>query len=195
MVAVNRDATVELARASLAAGVGRFVLASTNLVYGAGRGRPAREDDEPSPTGGYPTSKAAAERALARLHRESGLGLRTVRLAFVYGEGDPHLAQAPRFAARRPAHWRLHMVHHADVAQGIDLVLRASDVDGQVFNVADDAPVTGWELAALNGQPTPAGDGPADPWEGIVDTGRIRTELGYRPVYPTVYSAQAAGAL
>jgi nucleoside-diphosphate-sugar epimerase len=38
--AVNRTATVELARAAVDAGVGRFVLASTSLVYGAGRGRP-----------------------------------------------------------------------------------------------------------------------------------------------------------
>jgi hypothetical protein len=74
-------------------------------------------------------------------------------------------------------------------------VLRASDVDGRVFNLADDAPVTGWELANLNGAPVPDGDGPVDPWEGIVDTGRIRGELGYRPVYPTVYAASAAGAL
>jgi nucleoside-diphosphate-sugar epimerase len=195
MVAVNRDATVELARASLTAGVERFVLASTSLVYGPGRGRPAVEDDEPRPTGGYPTSKAAAEHALAQLQREAGLGLRTVRLAFVYGDGDPHLAQSLGFAARRPAHWRLHMVHHADVAQGLDLVLRASDVDGRVFNVADDAPVTGWELATRCGEPSPAVDGPVDPWEGIVDTRRIRDELGYRPVYPTVYAAEAAGAL
>ncbi len=195
MTAVNRDATVELARACAAAGVRRFVLASTSLVYGPGRGRPAREDDEPRPTGGYPRSKAAAEQALAELYRDGGPGLRIVRLAFVYGDGDPHLAESVRFAAGRPSHWRLHMVHHADVAQGIDLVLRASDVDGRVYNLADDAPVTGWELANLNGAPEPDGDGPVDPWEGIVDTGRIRAELGYRPVYPTVYAASAAGAL
>ena len=195
MVAVNRDASVELARACAAAGVRRFVLASTNLVYGPGRGRPAREDDEPRPAGGYPSSKAAAEQALAELYRDGGPGLRIVRLAFVYGDGDPHLAESMRFAARRPSHWRLHMVHHADVAQGIDLVLRASNVDGRVFNLADDAPVTGWELANLNGAPVPDGDGLLDPWEGIVDTGRIRAELGYRPVFPTVYAASAAGAL
>jgi nucleoside-diphosphate-sugar epimerase len=194
MLAVNRDASVELARACLAAGVVRFVLASTSLVYGPGRGRPAHEDDEPRPSGAYPTSKAAAEHALAQLHREAGLGLRVVRLAFVYGEGDPHLAEAPRFAAGRPAHWRLHLVHHRDVAEGIGLVLRASDVDGRVFNLADDAPVTGWELAVLNGTPAPDGDEPVDPWEGIVDTRGIRG-LGFRPRYPTVYTARAAGAL
>jgi nucleoside-diphosphate-sugar epimerase len=129
------------------------------------------------------------------LYRDGGPGLRIIRLAFVYGDGDPHLAESTVFAARRPSHWRLHLVHHTDVAQGIDLVLRASDVDGRVYNLADDAPVTGWELAALGGGPVPDGEGPVDPWEGIVDTGRIRTELGYQPVYPTVHTASAAGAL
>jgi hypothetical protein len=68
-------------------------------------------------------------------------------------------------------------------------------VDGRVFNLADDAPVTGWELARLAGAPAPDGHGPIDPWEGILDTARIRTELGFRPVYPTVHAAEAAGAL
>ena len=50
-IAVNRDATAGLTRAVLAASVGRFVYASTNLVYGHRRQRPAREDDEPAPIG------------------------------------------------------------------------------------------------------------------------------------------------
>src|SRR5919108_4003262 len=41
-LAVNQAATVDLAAQ---AGRRRFVLASTNLVYGPGRGRPAREGD------------------------------------------------------------------------------------------------------------------------------------------------------
>src|SRR5919197_513077 len=76
-VAVTRDAALALADAALAAGVRRHVLASTNLVYGPGRGRPAREDDRPRPGGAYPTAKQAAEAAL--LERD-GLGLRIVRL-------------------------------------------------------------------------------------------------------------------
>jgi nucleoside-diphosphate-sugar epimerase len=93
-VAVNHTATVDLAHAALEAGVARFVFVSTNLVYGPGRGRRARESDDPAPQGAYPTSKAAAEQALRDLHRDHGLGLRIVRLAFVYGEGDPHLAES-----------------------------------------------------------------------------------------------------
>jgi nucleoside-diphosphate-sugar epimerase len=188
-VAVNRDAAVELGRAAIAAGVQRFVFASTNLVYGPGKGRPAHEDDELTPGHPYPHSKAAAERALLELHHDAGLGLRIVRLAFVYGDGDPHLEEWLARTAAWPAHQRIQTVHHADVAQGLLLALRADGRDGRVYNLADDAPLTVWELCALAGYPAPSGEGEPDPWEGVVDTGRIRAELGYRPLFPTVRSA------
>jgi nucleoside-diphosphate-sugar epimerase len=80
-VAVNERATIALGRACVEAGIARFVFASTNLIYGPGRGRPAREADEPGPDGAYgvyPRTKAAAERALRDLHRDSGLDLRVL---------------------------------------------------------------------------------------------------------------------
>jgi nucleoside-diphosphate-sugar epimerase len=93
--AINHQATVDIARQATRRGVMRFVHASTNLVYPGGLGRPAREDDELAPARrAYPQSKAAAERALLDLHKQAGLPLRIVRLAFVYGEGDPHLREA-----------------------------------------------------------------------------------------------------
>jgi nucleoside-diphosphate-sugar epimerase len=200
--AVNRDAALALGRAAADAGVTRFVQVSTNRVYGAGRGRPCVEDDEPVPTadgwGAYPASKAEAEAGLAALAREQGLDLRIARLAFVYGEGDPHLAAAMRWAGGWPAHQRLHMVHHADVAQGLLRVLYSADAAGRTYNVADDAPVTTAELHQLNGVPLPdaLADRPLDdPWDGIVSSLRLRDELGFRPLFPSVWTARDAGAL
>jgi nucleoside-diphosphate-sugar epimerase len=198
-VTVNHTATVELARAALRVGVTRFVYVSTTLIYGAGHGRPAVEADEPAPPGfAYPTSKAAAEKALLLLHQAEGLPLRIARLAFVYGQGDPHLAEWVLRARDYPLHKRLHLVHHADVGQALLRAVRASGVDGEIFNVADDAPVTALELLILNGEPV-ADDAASrtldDPWEGIADTSKIRRELGFRPVYPTLYTARDAGAL
>jgi nucleoside-diphosphate-sugar epimerase len=198
-VAVNRDATIALARATLDAGIGRFVFTSTNLVYGPGRGRPAVETDEPADVAGfgaYPRSKAEAETALRRLHEEHGLGLRIVRLAYVYGEGDPHLADSLRWAAKWPTHQRLQLVHHADASQALWLARCVDGIDGQVYNCADDAPVTAWDLHQLAGQRMEPGDGPLDdPWFGVVSTEKIRAELGFRPIYPTVWTARDAGAL
>jgi nucleoside-diphosphate-sugar epimerase len=196
--AVNQAAAVELGQTALAAGVRRFVLASTNLVYGPGRGRPAREEDPPDPPHVYPATKAAAEQALLDLQREGGLGLRIVRLAFVYGEGDPHLEESLRWAREWPAHKRLHLIHHADVGQALIGALRAEGIDGETYNAGDDAPISAFELMELNSEPLPEGYASRsleDPWEGIVDTAKIRRELGFRPIYPSLYAAQAAGAL
>ena len=118
--------------------------------------------------------------------------------AFVYGEGDPHLAESLMWARNWATHKRLHMVHHADVGQALFRALIADGIDGSIFNVADDAPVSAFELLRLNGEA--AGEGAVDrplddPWEGIVDTARIRRQLGFRPIYPSVEAAADAGAL
>lgn len=201
MPAVNTEGAVALAREALAAGVSRFVHVSTNLVYGPGGSRPAVEDDPLRPREAhapYSTTKAAAERGLSELHRTAQLGLRIVRLAFVYGESDPHLAESMQWARGWAPHQRLQMIHHADVAQAVLLALHAEGIDGRVYNAADDAAVTAFELAALNGETLP--DEAAErivehPWDMIVSTERIRTELGFRPIYPTVWTAWHAGAL
>ncbi|MEV6014908.1 MULTISPECIES: NAD-dependent epimerase/dehydratase family protein [unclassified Streptomyces] len=199
--AVNRDGALELGRAAVSAGVRRFVQVSTNLVYGAGRGRPHTEDD-PSVPGGemwgaYPASKAEAERGLLAL--DTDMEVRIGRLSFVYGEGDPHLAASLRWAGQWPATRRLQMVHHADVAQGLLRLLHAPAVGGTpVYNIADDAPVTTVDLHLINGvevPPTLYERTDADPWNGIVSTDRIRYDLGFRPVYPSLWTARDAGAL
>lgn len=47
------------------------------------------------------------------LHRDRGLGLRIVRLPFVYGEGDPHLAESLRWASQWPGHTQEHLTNRA----------------------------------------------------------------------------------
>jgi nucleoside-diphosphate-sugar epimerase len=85
----NVDATERLARAALAAGVRRFILASTVKVNGEATavGRPFRPDDPPAPWGAYARSKLGAETALARIARGTPMAAIVLRLPLVYGPG------------------------------------------------------------------------------------------------------------
>ncbi|CAM3208289.1 NAD(P)-dependent oxidoreductase [Paenibacillus lupini] len=196
----NIDATIVLARATMKAGVSRFVFASTGLVYGSGgQLRPHREDDELQPGSLYPQTKATAEDALRQLHAEQGLGLRIIRLGFVYGERDPHITEfLPHMRTWNPAQ-RLHMVHHSDVSQALLLAASTPGVDGRVYNVADDAPISVAELFQFHEHsghyPAEVSRSEYNPFELILDTNRIRNELNYRPIFPSFYTAKDAGAL
>ena len=198
----NVSGTQALAEEAIRARVRRFVFASSNSVYGGGMNRPAREDDPPGKNlNPYASSKIEAERALSQSLRPAGIGLRVLRLAFVYGEGDPHIPEflqiLARTSFRNPAR-RLHMVHHADASQALARAVEAPALDGGVFNIADDAPITMLELAESVGRPELVqveSAEPFDPWEMIVNTSRARRELGFRPIYPSYASALEAGAV
>ncbi|MFD0327944.1 NAD-dependent epimerase/dehydratase family protein [Streptacidiphilus monticola] len=194
--AVNHHAAVALGREAAASGVRRFVHTSTNLVYPSGLGRPAREDDEPAADaawGACPASKIASERGLREV---KGLPLVVLRLAFVYGEGDSTSAtsfrgprtgpptsgsrrstsptSAPRFAARCARRDRGRDVQHRRRRRHHRL-----------------------GPARVRGCPLPRSPrrDDMDPWDKIPSTDHARKVLGWQPQYPTVLSAQAAGAL
>lgn len=198
--AVNYEGTLALASAARQASLTKFIYISTNMVYGPGRGRPAREDDEPfpSPEHFYPVTKLAAEQGLRDLFQDQEDRLCTLRLAFVYGDGDPHLEEALNMTRAWPPAKRKHMVHHADVAQGILLCLDHPESGGKIYNLADDSPVPISQVRRMFGADAaefPAGPEVDDPWEGIVDTSRIKAEMGFRPIYPSLRVAQESNAL
>jgi UDP-glucose 4-epimerase len=191
--AVNDVGTQQLASAARAASVKRFVFTSTGLVYGSTGGRLAREDDDCAPTLAYPVSKLAAERFLLAIE---GLDVRVLRLPFVYGDGDPHIAEAvPMMRSRSPAQ-RISLGHHADVAQAVKLVLDAPSPAHRIYNVVDDEAETLATLLASVGGPPPDGSnaeaGRAS--DALLDGRRIREDLGFKPTYPRLADAIAAGA-
>lgn len=181
--AVNELGTRQLADAARAASVGRFVFISTGLVYGPTGGEQAREDDACAPVDAYPLSKLAAERMLLAIE---GFDVRVLRLPFVYGDGDPHIAEAVPLMRGFPPGQRMSIVHHVDVAQAVACVLDAPTPAYRVYNVAaDEAP----DLAALFasvGQPPPDGSQAerARVFDALLDSSRIRDDLGFRPLFP-----------
>lgn len=192
--AVNELGTRQLADAARAASVGRFVFISTGLVYGPTGGEQAREDDACAPVDAYPLSKLAAERMLLAIE---GFDVRVLRLPFVYGDGDPHIAEAVPLMRGFPPGQRMSIVHHVDVAQAVACVLDAPTPAYRVYNVAaDEAP----DLAALFasvGQLPPDGSQAerARVFDALLDSSRIRDDLGFKPVFPRLEDAIKADAL
>jgi nucleoside-diphosphate-sugar epimerase len=192
--AVNAVGTEHLARAARAAHVRRFIFMSTSLVYGSNGGKLAREDDICSPALAYPKSKIEAERFLLSLE---GLDVRVLRLPFVYGDGDPHIEEVAPLLRGFPPNQRMPLGHHSDVAQAVELLLDAPSPAHRIYNVVDDdAPDIATMLAAV-GAPAPHGSkpGPAAAFDALLDGTRLRAEFGFRPRFPTLADAIAAGAL
>lgn len=76
-------------------------------------------------------------------------------------------------------------------------LLYAPGIAGRICNIADDAPVTTVELYRLNGVEVPDGLHDLRPRPVARDhvQQRIRRELGFRPIYPSVWTARDAGSL
>ena len=136
----------------------RFVMSSTGNVYNADATRPALESDACSPASAYGASKVAAEQLL----RDSGLTWAVLRLPFVYGEGDGHLASIHTLAAQFGLHpaQSYAVAHHRDIAAAVRLALNGA-MDGRIVNVTDGSPATVYEMARVAGAPIEgAGDPP-----------------------------------
>jgi UDP-glucose 4-epimerase len=170
----------------------RFVMASTGLVYDADASHPGLEDDATHPKLAYPASKIAAENEL----RNSALNWSILRLPFVYGDGDGHLAAMPDVAARFKWHpaKTFSLAHQRDVACAVELALTGV-MDGRIVNIVDEAPTTVYEIASLVGSRIePSAEPLTEPWMGRMD-GSLSRRLGFQPTVPTVYQAAQQGIL
>lgn len=192
--AVNERGTRHLARAARDASVGRFIFTSTGLVYGPQGGRLVREDEACAPVDAYPRSKLAAERLLLAME---GLDVRVLRLPFVYGDGDRHIAEAVPMMRGFPPGLRLSMGHHADMAQAVMRLLDAATPAHRVYNVVDDDAPDLATLFAAVGEPAPDGSGVerARAFDVLLDGRRIREDLGFKPLFSRLADAIEAGAM
>jgi len=86
---INVKGTENIARAAAEAAVRHFVLISSVSVYGPGAHKIFSEDTSCCPVGPYAESKHHAELRAMEIARNSGMALTILRLATIYGEGDP----------------------------------------------------------------------------------------------------------
>ena len=170
----------------------RFMMASTCLVYKEDAPRPGQESDELHPKQAYPASKIAAEKEL----QESGLNWCVLRLPFVYGDGDGHLATVPAIVARMKWHpaQTFSLAHQRDVARAFELALGGA-MDRRIVNIADDAPSTLYDMARAVGVTIESSAQPLNnPWWGRADATLSRS-LGFRPSIATLNQAVREGIL
>ncbi|OOQ60434.1 NAD-dependent epimerase/dehydratase family protein [Mucilaginibacter pedocola] len=170
----------------------KFIFASTSHVYNKDNPHPGREDDEPAPQHAYPASKVAAEKALG----ESGLSWSVLRFPFVYGDGDGHLEDLPKHAIAAKFHpaMRMSTIHHRDIFTAVAMALEGK-LDGRIVNIADEAPLTLYEILQLAGETMPATSEPlADPWYLHADASLARS-LGFKASVRTIHQAKEEGML
>jgi len=86
---INEIGTANVASAASAAGVRHLILISSVSVYGPYTQGVYNENTPCNPVGSYALSKYNAELRAIEITRESGMALTILRLATLYGEGDP----------------------------------------------------------------------------------------------------------
>ena len=148
----NLDASLALLESAHAAGVGRFVFASTCSNYGRLADPDAFADETTAlaPVSLYAETKVAVEQALLRPEPASAMCVTPLRLATVFGasprmrfdltvnEFTAELIVRRKLQVFGEQFWRPY-VHVRDAARAMLAVLSApvAAVDGRVFNVGD----------------------------------------------------------
>jgi len=86
---VNVEGTENVIRTAADACVRDFVLVSSVAVYGLHTPDAVTEESECHPVGAYAQSKYEAEQRARRVAEQTGMRLTILRMATIYGEGDP----------------------------------------------------------------------------------------------------------
>jgi nucleoside-diphosphate-sugar epimerase len=206
---VNFEATISLAEAAKAAGVGRFVFASSCSMYGsAGTAQAVDETGELQPLTPYAESKVRSETALSQLadDRFSPIYMRNataygasprLRLDVVLNNlvGWAHTTSRIRILSDGTP-WRP-LVHVEDIARATAALLEAPRelVHDEAFNIGSDSEnYQVSELAEIVREAIPsceieyAGSGDPDPRSYRVDFGKLKRTV------PSLRLAWSAGA-
>ena len=143
---------VEAAARSCGDELQRYVFMSSIAAYGPGFDRresePLVPDDSPNP---YAQHKASSERALFRMHADSGFPVTTFRPPFVHGPRQPFYREQffwDRLRDRRPiilpddGDAPMQWVFVSDLAEACARALEVPEAAGQAFNIAHVEPLT-----------------------------------------------------
>jgi nucleoside-diphosphate-sugar epimerase len=141
--AINEVGTANVVRVAVEAGVRHFVLVSSVSVYGQLPPSCCVEDAPCLPEGPYADSKWQAELRAAEIAASSGMELTILRLATLYGPGDPgNVGRLLRSIDQRRFIWigsganNKCMLYRDDAARACLAVLQSSSPRAGVYNVS-----------------------------------------------------------
>ncbi|MGC8817066.1 MAG: SDR family oxidoreductase [Candidatus Hadarchaeum sp.] len=198
---VNLGGTLNLLRASLEAGVNRFIFASSCAVYGEAKQLPIKEETPPEPLSPYARSKLEAERACRALFEANAFPAVSLRYFNVYGprqSGGEYAGVMLRFIERlrqnQPpviygdGEQTRDFIYVTDVVTATLLALK-SGVEGEVINVGTMRRTSINELCGiflkLSGKtklrPVYEAARPGDIRHSQADISKARERLGFRP--------------
>ena len=204
---VNVGGTLNLLRAILrvpSPTPTRFVLASTNVVYGSQCDGALSEDLSPRPESPYGASKAAAERLVSDVATTGAITAVVLRVFNASGAVDrrpdrdptriiPNIMRVargdlPALTVNGDGTARRDFTHVGDVATAFQLALEADLRDTTIYNVGPGRATSVAELVAaaeeITGRQIPIKRLPPkpEPHTSVADPTRIQKELGWRPV-------------
>lgn len=189
---IRREGTRNLLDASLQNGVPRYVQQSITLLYGESTDVPANESSVLRPA---PFIQSAAD--MEEMVRSSPLDWCILRGGLFYGPGtgtdDGWRKAAREVTLRLPADGSafISLIHVVDMARAIVRSAESAPIRS-VFNVVDDQPVTYRDLfryiAAQEGSLPPEPGGDTTLPSLACSNARIRSELGWSPVFKTFRS-------
>ncbi|GGO60262.1 dTDP-glucose 4,6-dehydratase [Streptomyces lasiicapitis] len=198
-VASNIVGSYELLRAALRTGVDRFVLVSTDEVYGATETSSWTEDFPLRPNSPYSASKASAELIARSFHRTYGLPVCTARASNTYGPYQFPEKLIPLFVTNlldgrtvplygdgsQVREW----IHVDDHCRGLALIA-GSGRPGESYNIGGGTEISNAELTGLLLEFLDSDwsrvrfteDRKGHDQRYSIDCRKIREELGHRPL-------------
>lgn len=147
---VNIEGTTNLLSAALSEDISHFVNWSTAMVYGTLKYSPANEVHPIQPEDPYSESKWIQEQITLSYFEENGLPVSIIRPTAIYGPRSLYGTSKAILALVNGKLWGIpgdgktiqHHVNVEDVAKAAFFVSNKKNTVGEVFNVADNAPIS-----------------------------------------------------
>lgn len=204
-VRTNVEGTWNVIDACRASGVGRFIHVSTDEVYGSVvPDEKSREDSPLAPTSPYAASKAASDLMVLAAFKTYGFPAIITRCTNNYGPFQFPEKFIPLMISQALANDSLPVygdgrnvrdwIHVADHCRALNVILRRGKL-GEIYNVSAGCELENIEVARrilkTLGRPESLlkfiNDRLAHDRRYAVDSGKLRSELGWRPSYQFDY--------